>query len=213
MKKFFSIAFVAISCVFVSCQKEVENDNPTSTGSSQDDYFPSTKGSQWKLNSSTSGEYYVTALGEDTLIGNDRYYKYNLSAGGRQYLSKTNGVYTSYAYVPQAGQSVKMISLKDAPAGTTWNNVLTTPSGNINYKYQVTGRDLEKTVNGTTFKNVIAVQYDLLIDDPMNGQQVKYGSGRHYYAKGVGAIASSFDVNFMGITSRDTTYLASYTIK
>jgi hypothetical protein len=158
------------------------------------------------------GEYTITSLGTDSLVNGVKFYKYDQSIGGRVYLSKVDGVYTSYGTSP-AGEKLFMVGLKDAPVGTKWKNTFDNQGTISHYNYEVISRDVDKTVNGKLFKNVITVQYVAIVEDPTGGQPIEFASGRSYYAKGVGPIASKYDMDFFGITMQDSTYIVSYNIK
>ena len=214
MRKISIIAYIALICLFTSCQKDIGFDSPPNDNqNTNSDYMPVSAGSKWNYSSTLLGNYTNTSLGTDTLINDQKYYKFDNSIGGRQYIRKSNGVYSAYGYSLIARLAVNMIVLKDAAVGTTWTNVINNAGTISNHKYTIAERDIEKTVNGITFKNVIAVDYEATVNDPTTGTPFKYGTGKGFYAKGVGPISSSMDVDFMGLVMKDSTYLVSYTIK
>ena len=212
MKAILSMGALALSCLLFSCQKE-KGEEPEGTVSPSGDYFPSSAGSEWKMSSTSLGEYTVTSLGTDSTINGKKYYKFDHSKGGRQYVNKEDGIYTAYAHVPQIAQSVNMIILKDATAGTTWTNSITSNGIPMEYKYKILSKDTDKTVNGKVFNNVIAVEYEVSMKEPLTGTSFSFGKGRQYYAKGVGGIAGAFEVGTPGSVVKDSTYIVSYTIK
>lgn len=216
MKKI--LVFVSAVFILLSCQKEIDDTLSGSgngnTGSG--DYQPTSANSQWEYNSTTAGNYTLKSLGTDTIINGRKYYKFDRMAGSaseRGYMSKLNGIYRQYGEFEPAGQVLEMIYLKDSAVGTSWTETITV-SGFSNYhKYTVSARDIQRTVNGMNFKNVIELNYEMLLDDPLGGAIIQAGGGKQYYAKNVGAIESWFKVSFFGINVSDTTKLVSYDIK
>ena len=206
------IGALALTCLLFSCKKESDEDVTTGPGTGGD-YFPSTAGSSWNLSSTSLGNYTVTSLGTDSTINGKKYFKFDNSKGGRQYLNKENGVYTTYAHVPEIGQSVNMIVLKDAAVGTTWTNTVTVNGIPMSYTYKVISAGTDKTVDGKTYKDVIAIEYTVSMKEPTTGTTFNFGKGRQYYAKGIGGIAGAFEVGMPGNTVTDSTYLKSYIIK
>jgi len=211
MKPFLSIAAIALCCLLSSCQKEDSSEEDSSGSGS--DYQPTSAGSEWNVHSNLAGTYKLVALGTDTLIDGAKFYKFDNSVFGRQYIGKSNGVYTSHSATVQSNQKITMVMLKDAPVGTAWTNTVSNQGTVSQYTFKIVSRDGEKTVNGKTYKDVIAVEYEGVMQDPMGGGTIKFTTGRTYTAKGVGAIAGSSKIDLMGFTMEDSTYLVSYTIK
>src|SRR5437763_8151167 len=152
MKTKLFAALTAFVVVFAACQKE--NNDGTDNGGTTEDYQPTSAGSTWQYTSSTSGSYTETATGGDSTISGEKFSIFDNTASGRRYVNKNNGIYTSYGYVPQIDTSLTLLYLKDADAGTTWTNVGQYSGIPVTLTYTIASRDGNKTVNGTSFKNV-----------------------------------------------------------
>lgn len=215
MKYLILILFSAF--IFTACQKEIDGGSGNGgAGSTSSDYQPVTANSEWNYSSTSAGNYSVKSLGTDTTINGKKYYKFdNITPQGavRSYIAKVNGVYWQYGESPVGGVILEQIFLKDSAIGTNWTNTITISGFNNYHKYTVSARDLQRTVNGKNFSNVIELTYEMSVDDPIGGGVLSTGGGKQYYAKGVGAIESYFNVGFLGISVSDTTKLVSYTIK
>lgn len=197
----------------ISCQKEVQGDVPSVNTS---DYQPVTAGSEWNYSSTLEGDYKRTAVGTDTLINGRRFYAFDRTATGqrvREYISKINGVYRSYAEFAPAAQVVDLIYLKDSAVGTSWTNTISVNGFNNYHKYTIIAKDIQRTVNGTTYSHVIELNYEFTLDNPIGVGQVNAGGGKQFYAKDVGPIESLFTVGFMGFNVSDTTRLVNYSIR
>lgn len=212
-----------LSFVFTSCQKEVDGglgnsggSGGTSGGGTALDYQPVSANSEWYYESSSGISSHTVSLGTDTMINGLRYYKFDKTSNGvteRGYISKLNGIYRTYGNFDPIGVVVELIYLKDSAIGTNWTNKITV-SGFSNYhKYTVTRKDIQHTVKGRSYNNVIEVNYDFSIDDPINGGVLNVGGGKYYYAKGVGLIEGYVGFSVLGSSSSDTSRLVNYTIR
>src|SRR3954468_10893793 len=125
MKTKLFVALTAFVVVFAACKKD-DNDT-TDNGGPTEDYQPTSAGSTWQYNSTTSGSYTETAAesGRDSTIDGEKYVAFDNSNGGTRYVNKNNGVYKSYSYFEQIQKDLKLTYLKDADAGTTWQDVVT----------------------------------------------------------------------------------------
>ena len=199
------LAFVLLA-FFASCQKEIEpqNGTPAGGGTTGSDYQPTSANSEWKMKSTSIGDYTIRSLGTDTTANGETYVRFDHSIGGRQYIAKKNGVYKQLANVPQAGGWVSFIYLKDAAVGSSWTSNL----GPVEMRYSVAKTGLQKTVNGKQYANVIQVNYE------QYAMGMKTATGEQYYAKGVGAIEGISRIDMLGVqTTIDSTYLVSSIIK
>lgn len=216
MKTKLFIALTVLITVFAACQKDPEEatEPPLET---TEDYQPTSAGSTWQYNSSTSGAYTETAVSGDSTIGGEKYFKFDNSENGRRYINKNGGVYKTYGYVQEIDEYLTLTYLKDVAAGATWeDNVNFTASGitvPIKFKYTIANRDGDKEVNGKTYKNVIGVDVAISANSALVGGNVTIATGRQFYAKGVGSISSSLDFDALGTVITDSTYLVSYQIK
>ena len=217
MKTKFFIAFASLAFLFTACQKDNDDTTTDPDPNNTEDYQPVSAGSTWQYASTTTGNYSETALGGDTTIGGEKYFILDNSENGRRYINKNNGVYKSSGYIQAIQQSVNMTYLKDAPAGTTWEDNLVYSKGLITVpvavKYTIASRDGDKVVNNKTYNNVIAVDLALTANSVLIGGLKTIATGRQFYAKGVGNIGGSLHVDVLDIQIDDSTYLVSHDIK
>ncbi len=214
MKTKLIIALVtAATFLFAGCQKDEDDTGGTETPEA--DYQPTTVGSTWQYNSTTSGMYTETAVSGDTTIDGETYARLDNSDDSWRYVNKNGNVYKTYAHINELDESFVLTYLKDDDAGTTWQdsknftyNSFTIP---VVFKYTIASRDGEKTVNDTTYKNVIAVAVEVTSNSLLFNGTV--ATGQRFYAKGVGNILSTFDFDALGTAVRDSTYLVSADIK
>jgi len=206
----------AFVLVMAACQKE-HSDDTTNNGSTTD-YQPTTAGSTWQYSSTSQGNYTETATGTDTTISGQQFSAIDNSVSGRRYVNKNNGTYTSYGRFPQLDTTLQLTYLKDAAAGTSWEDdkIYTINSFPVPIKvtYTIASRDNDKTVNNITYKNVIAVNTTISANIPLTGE-VNVAQAQQFYAKGVGLILQTFSAQVPGsqTTVSDSTYLLSSTIK
>ena len=216
MKTKLFAALTALTVVFAACKKDNNNDN--NNGGTTEDYQPTSAGSTWQYNS-TTGSYTETAAASsrDSTIDGEKYVAFDNSNGGTRYVNKNNGVYKSYSYFQQIQKDLKLTYLKDADAGTTWQDVVNYSYNGIDipitFSYTIASRDRDTVVNNKTYNNVIVVDTKVSASSLLVGGDGTIGTARRYYAKGVGAISSTLNFNALGITASDTTYLVSYNIK
>lgn len=212
MKRLLSVGALLLFIFLAACRKEA---GVNAGSGSVADFQPTGAGSQWNYSSTSTGNFTIKSVGSDSLINGIKYYKFDRIGGGmttRFYESKTNGVYHQYAYFPQAAQTIDLIILKDSAVGTTWTNALSVQGISNFHKYTVSQRGIQRVVNGTTYNNVIELNYELSISNPLGfGPPISAGGGKNYYAKGVGAIESFYNLGAFGFTVTDTTKLLNYT--
>jgi hypothetical protein len=232
MKNLLHISALALTCLLFSCSKETSLEEETGgnntignggggTGSGSNggtglgnDYQPTTAGSEWRMASTTAGSYTITALAGDTLIEGKKFYRFDNNMTGRGYISKENGVYTHHTEHPiDEDLRISMVMLKDAAVGTTWTNAVGYMGATNDFIYTVIGRDATKSVNGKEYKDVITVQYEATMQNPLTGGNMKFATGRIYTAKGIGTIATKYEMDLFGQKMEDSTYLVSYIIK
>lgn len=216
MKTKIVAALAAFAIVFTACNKDDDNTNNGGSTDTQD-YQPTSAGSNWQFSSSTSGNYTETATGADSTIDGEKYFVFDNSSDGRQYINKNGGVYKSYSYFEQIQSDLKLTYLKDAEVGATWDDVVnyeyngfTVP---ITFDYKIASRDADMTVNNKTYNNVITVDTKISASSLVVGGDGTIATGHRSYAKGVGVINSVLDFNALGTSVKDSTYLLSYEIK
>ncbi|MDP9229947.1 MAG: hypothetical protein M3O67_04635 [Bacteroidota bacterium] len=216
MKKWLLIKCVVFLFVFSSCQKEIKQDLPPGGGGTTDDYQPVSAGSEWNYSSTSIGNFTVKSLGTDTLIGGVKYYKFDrVSTPGTQraYYSKVNGVYKEYGYFAPIGAALEFTRLKDSAIGVNWTNIISLAGFSNYHKYTIAAKGIQHTVNGKTFNNVIELDYQFSLDNPLGSGIIQAGGGKSYFAKDVGAIESFYKTDIFGTANNDTTKLVSYTIR
>lgn len=221
MKKWRLLTGILAVLIFSSCQKEVSADsinNSSGLGTgNNDDYQPVSAGSEWNYSSLTLGDYTIKALGTDSTINGIKYYKFdNISSLGayRFYVSKNDGVYNQATRGIVSGQFVDMVLLKDAAIGTTWTNAIGLGGFSNYHKYTISKKNIEHTVNNKLYSSVIELDYEVLVDDVMSGgNPVSVGTGKAYFAKGVGVIEDYYTADMLGVQLKDSVYLTNATIR
>lgn len=181
------------------------SDNPTAaTDSSVDSYFPTTLNSTWSYQGTALQgpvSYSLTIVG-DTVISGRHYARAVNSSSGAGLIRRDGSTY--YQIVPNSNDEQPV--LKTDGIGATWSYEVSV-SGNANfYEYTLTATGLEKTVNGTLFKDVLQVHSKASLKNPFGGGWQVYNEGNVYYAKNVGLIEA--DYGSFGKVS-----LVSYSIK
>ena len=204
-----------VSIFLTACQREVDE------GTENFDYIPTSPGSSWRYTSSRKGRFDLDATSKDTIINGYKYRvfnKLNYSNGltTKVYYGKTNKTYRTFGTTGISLQPGEIVLLKDTVVTGLWSSGVPLSGGFIDYhKFTITGRDLQYTVNNITYNNVIRLDYEWLLYDPNAGQQVHYGDGKFYYARGVGLIESICDGQWGLPPNReqDTVRLYSFNIK
>jgi hypothetical protein len=214
MKTKLLITLTAFVLVFAACKKD-DDDTDNGGGTTTEDYQPVKAGATWEYRSEMSGDYTEIATGRDTTFpGDNKTYKvFTNTANEFRFVSKNNGEYTQRGFVQELDQDVEIVYLKDAATGTSWTeNETVSQSGftiPVKVVYTIASRDGSKVVNNKTYENVIAV--DVAISANVFGTELPVATARQFYAKGVGAISSSINLDFQGETMSDSTYLVNYT--
>lgn len=191
---------------FVSCTKK-DTEAPQPVSPANNDYFPATANSSWDY--AGSSPYRIAATGGTQGFGGKTFQEFEITEKGvmrKGYVRKENGVYYSIGMINT--QAVETVFLKEnAPVGDSWEYSVpfTTaiPAGlseeekeafalfeeiETKIKYTITAKDIEKTVEGKTYKNVISLKYDVNVD--FFGQNMAVVSANYFFAKGVGLILS-----------------------
>ncbi len=153
--------------LFASCSKEVNN--PASTAYT---YMNTSAGSSWNYHVvdntglTPPEDYTITSTSRDSSINSKSYHVYNNTAGTNQYLAISGHDYYQFDSLP-AGLGAGIIErlyLKDnAAAGATWSqNLNVTIPGSpfpvpVTITNSITETGISRTVNGTSYSNVIHV--------------------------------------------------------
>jgi hypothetical protein len=211
---FFSLMLVTI--VLTACQQEIPEDKTNF------DYIPTSPGSSWRYTSSRKGRFDLDALTTDTTINGYKYRKFNklnYSNGliTKAYYGKTNKTYRTYGTTGISLQPGEIILLKDTVVTGLWSSQV--PQGSTGFidihKFTIAARDLQYTVNSVVYNNFIRLDYEWLVFDPNAGQQIHFGDGKFFYARGIGLIESVCDGQWGLPPNReqDTVRLYNYNIK
>ncbi len=135
------------------------------------------------------------SLLSDTTIAGVVYTK-SLIDGGYTYHNCTNGVSTVITYnaTTTGGSTVtefKTTLLKENdPVGSTWTDVYNNNGTNVDYKYTIMAKSINRTVLGVNYADVIQVHLTVSTTVPILGTVVA-SEGDNYYARGIGMIESS----------------------
>ena len=206
-----SVFAVIIFCCF-GCKKEA-------TQAPSGEYLPLTDGSTWKYNYASDGGTTDTLIikmtGGTTVINNKTYY--NAASTFRQGTSLGYFYSGNHFYVTRTADggfgSVELQLLNDtASVGYQWITIPTengtlggTPVRTIN---TIKEKNINRTLNGKTFTNVIHTQVELQYNNGSGfGTTVTYD---FYLAKGIGLIES--DSNTEDIL-HETETLFDYSVK
>ena len=198
---------LAITIFFSACQKN------TSTTASTDVYINTSSGSSWSYlqtdlsNTNPPSNYTVTSTSNDTTINSRKYHVYSYSYGGSEYLGVSGHDYYQYDSIPVSGGiNIERLYLKDnASTGTAWdqNFSLIIPgfplSVPLTVSNKIVEKGIDKTVNGTTYSNVIHVSTTL--SSSLIPSSALSSSIDSYYAPKYGLIenTSVLQLNYSGL--------------
>lgn len=226
MKKLIHLFFVFL-IVISSCKK-----NDPVVPPSPDKYMNAAAGSTWNyelVNNtlSTTNLYTLASTSRDSSINGKPYHVYTNSSGSsNEYLNISGNNYYGFRSLPAAlgGSSIENIYLKDnVAAGTSWNDTYAITLSNFPLSITVTNtiseKGINKTINGTTYSNVIHVTTALAVK--IAGLPLPAGALQadiqNFYAPKVGMILSSnkININYSGIVDNtdQVTSLKSANIK
>lgn len=195
--------------------EQTDPNNPNDPGESTGDYWPRAIGNMWNFDDSFFGDVTYNMISTEQIDGKT-YYKFDALFGQESWLSKTGDTYyvrTAVGGFPVQGYDVSTtyivvrMLIDSADVGDEWaDNVSYTISytpidGNTQeipdldysatYSFEMMGRDLTRSVEGTTYDNVLHVQLNLIA----SGTSTIYD---YFYAKDVGLI------EFVGAQSSGT---------
>jgi hypothetical protein len=187
------LTFLMIWCLVVgtlaSCSKDEAETAPV-PGTEQD-YMPSTAHSTWTYGGTSP--YTLTATGATKVINGKTYYEMEEKKGtetNKYYLLKDKGVYTVIGMISGTGSLEIPILKEDTPVGKPWEQTGTINGADTKMTFVIVEKDVSKTVEGKTYKNVINVKMDMafsLMGVPLGGL-----TGHFYFSKGVGLILQDF---------------------
>ena len=202
MKKLpFAALFLCITCF--SCGKD---DDPAPDPTT-DVYMSTTPGNTWtyeEINNtpptSTANYTLISTNKPDTIINTHPYHILTNSIRGSEYFYLNGANYYSFRGLPASagGANIESLYLKsDAAVNASWSEAvtLTTPLGAvpITLTYTIKEKRISKTVNGTTYNNVIHVGGTLSAPAPFNTGLTSDLHG--YYAPKYGLIQSEIKID------------------
>ncbi|EJF10959.1 hypothetical protein [Pontibacter sp. BAB1700] len=185
------LRFVMMWClllgILVSCGDKEDDASPAAAV--ELDYLPDTKGSTW--NYGGTNPYSLTATGNTKVVDGKTYSEFETKQGNetrKSYLLKEKGVYTGIGMDPSLSNDISLTFLKEeTPVGKAWYQTNTINGFETKMTFTIIAKDITKTVEGKTYKEVIHVQaktsvifMDMEIDSGVNTN--------YYWAKGVGLI-------------------------
>lgn len=183
------LRFVLIWClmlgIMVSCGDKDEDTSPATT---ELDYFPTTKGSTW--NYGGTNPYSVTATGNTKVIEGKTYSEFETKQGSetrKSYLLKEKGVYTGIGMDPTIGNIALTFLKEETPEGKPWFQTNVMNGIDTKTTFTIIAKNMTKTVEGKTYKEVIHVQTKTSI----TFMEMEIDSGiemNYFWAKGVGLI-------------------------
>jgi hypothetical protein len=219
-------AVVAICGGFLSCKK---GSTPTPADSTK--YMSYTANSSWNYEmhdilKSATASYTVTATGSDSTINGKTYHIFTQSGSPNQYYLLSGNDYYSFQNLPAtlSGALFENIYIKDnAAVGTSWNQQYSVTTSGIPLTITITNsiaeKGISKTVNGTSYTDVIHVTSTLAVAAfgiPLPSGAVT-SDVQNFYAKKYGLIQSDYkiDVDYSGLVSHtdQQTILKSADIK
>lgn len=166
MHKLFSISVLFLSIVLFSCKKDEIIQTNNNSNNFEGSYFPLVEGNKWNFDGDLQYSNEVTGTlkrieGEDfqeVLVK-------QTTASGYSYMRKDDEENIS-AYSQQSAQTgiitLKMKMLTDNPiVGDTWTEEIQSNAyTNVIYTFTILSKGNSRTVNGTTYDDVLAIQLD-----------------------------------------------------
>jgi hypothetical protein len=198
--------------LLTSCQQEVE------FGNENFDYIPTTPGSSWRYTSTRRYKYDLDATTRDTVINGIKYrvfnrLNFNTGVFTKDYYSKIGKIYRTYGTPAVTLIPGEIILLKDTVINSIWASQVPYSIFIDSHEFKIAERDIQYTVNNMQFDNVIKLDYVWREVDPFSGTSQELGTGKFYYARGVGLIESICNGRW-GLTQiDDTVRLYKYDVK
>jgi hypothetical protein len=173
----------------VSCHKE-DDPEPEPVSAAAQDYIPTTAKSTWSYGGTSP--YTLTATGVTKVINGKTYHEMENKQGStinKSYLLKENGVYTAVGLLPNTETLEIAILKENAPVGQSWEYTATQEGVDTKMKLSIVEKDISKTVEGKTYKNVIQVKMEYSYSF-MGIDMGVVATSHYFFAKGVGLILS-----------------------
>jgi len=195
MKKLYALfIWCILAGTLASCEKE-DNINPDFVLTTAPDYLPTTSGTTWTYGGRSP--YTCTVTGNTKVINGKTYQEMQNKVGTMEYKSyviKEKGVYTAISLVTGMANLEIAILKEELPVGSTWEQTGIVNGLDVKLKFTITEKDVTKTIEGKTFKNVINVK----LAGAYTYSGIETGidfSTNYYFAKGVGLILMDFGAN------------------
>ena len=192
-------------------------------------YLNKTVGSSWKYHevnasgaTAKQSDYTLISSGSDTTVNGKTYHIYNMSYGLNRYLNVQGNEYFEYDTVPGGGTDKifdRLYLKTEAPGGTNWSQDVTLSVQGIQIPVKVSNTideiGLKKTVNGTTYDNVIHVSTK--ITSALIPAASLITNIHSYYAPGYGLVENTTKLNldYLGMIEKvdNSTTLTSAVLK
>lgn len=206
----------------INVNKNTDADAASVPLSNADTYQPITKGSTWTYSVDFGRQTYTTTAtmtGDRSIFNGKTYYNMAATSTIQGGVSGISYFYSSAHLYSNRATSLVQNALVDMPylidtisVGKTWSAKVN-DAGAINgvpgrFVGTMMERNITKTVEGKTFKNVMHTQIELQYN--LSGTFESFGNYDYYIAKGVGLI--ELDASAFGVTLSQET-LKSYSIK
>lgn len=195
---------ILLTIMVISCKKSDDTTTPVVV----DSYMSITANSKWIYDvitnpgpSQTTASDTVTATSTDTSVNSRTYRIFSHKTGAEDYYNITSHDYYRFQNLSLAGATVPVenLYLKDDQAqGISWSQTisLTVPGFPTPIPVTITNsifeKGITKTVNGTTYTDVITIKTDI------NSSSLPAGSIatniKSYYAKKVGLIQGDYSI-------------------
>ena len=211
MKKILFGTLALSSLLLFSCNKD---DGPGEEPVSEV-YLNTTAGSTWQYevidNTGTDPvqNYTLTSTNRDTTADGQSYHVYENSIEVNEYHRKSGNDYYAFQPMPLELNSTNIANLylkAGATVNSSWS--LTAPvdfsgfSFSVKITHTLVGKGLTKTVNGTTYNNVMDVKTDIGLQGLPPGTVTLTTDIHEFYAPGYGLIERNAraNIDFLGTT-------------
>ena len=207
------LLFPAFVLIVSSCKKSESTNTPPAQQDTT--YLTTSAGSTWNYHETDASgttpideDYTLTSTSRDTSINGKSYHIFSSSDGSTQYFNVTGHDYYQFDSLPATlGTSVfERLYLKDnVAAATTWSQDINVTLSGVPFPipiiitYNILEKGISRTVNGTTYTDVIHVATSISSTFIPSTALVTNING--YYAKKYGLIESStiIQLNYSGI--------------
>lgn len=184
-----------VCLAFLSCKKEVaentaaDSSNKTAAVTS---YYPYNSNAAFSYMDSTSGgsaKAVISAVkisGDTSIDGQN----YSRIVSGDNKLSRfclSSDGETKMVYFDGDDRITTTILKVNEPVGAVWKDQFTSNNTPMTYEWKMMAKDLTKTIQGTTYSNVIQVHLSGYAETEIQGKLV-FADADYYYAPNVGLI-------------------------